>query len=106
MLRSFRLFRALGIMRGIVCGVVVVTSGLAGGAEAMAGYLLSVQQSAVVEVGLPATTRLFTPDAVLSVCEVGRHADVEFVRHRLPYIALRQHRHLVIPPVDSGEQRS
>ena len=59
-----------------------------------------------MEVGLPVSTLLFTQDVVLSVCEVSRHTDVECVRHRLPSIPLLQHRYLVTPPVESGDQRS
>ena len=86
--------------------MVGTTPSLAGGAEAAAGGSpFSVAVSAVVEVGL-ASTLLFTQDVVLSVCEVSRHTDVECVRHRLPSIPLLQHRYLVTPPVESGDQRS
>ena len=81
------------------------TPSLGGGAEAAAGGSpFYVAESAVVEVGL-ARTLLFTQDAVLSVCEVNRHTDVECVRHCLPSTPLLQHRHLVTPPVESGDQR-
>ena len=94
-------------MEGIVCRAVGTTPSLDGGAEAAAGGSpFSVAESAVVEVGLPASTLLFTQDVVLSVCEVSRHTDVECVRHRLPSIPLLQHRYLVTPPVESGDQRS
>lgn len=90
-----RLFRALGIWRSIVCSVVVVTSSLAGGAEAAAGGIFLCSRL------------LFTQDAVLAVCEVGCHAGVECVRHLvLPSIPLLQYQHLVTRPVKSGDQRS
>ena len=84
-----------------MCRAVGTTPSLDGGAEAAAGGSpFSVAESAVVEVGLPASTLLFTQDVVLSVCEVSRHTDVECVRHRLPSIPLLQHRYLVTPPVE------